>query len=564
MQELVRAVGVHGPRSCRQSQPLAQSLPRQSLGGLLHAGERWHSPPPWLGSAKVACREMSHSNSSSGRSYEDAVAALNSLQSNAAYINKLVKDGVRSTNDDNRLLSCAEMIGLGPNELSNLSVIHVAGTKGKGSTSAYCESILRHNGFRTGFFSSPHLVSLRERIRLDGRPISTLKFTSYFWKTYDLLLGQKIPPSSMPPYFAFLTLMAFRLFLEEKVDVAIVEVGIGGERDCTNILQNVSVVGITSLGIDHTALLGNSLPSIAWQKAGILKPTAVAYTVPGHAPEALEVIRQRSIERMCPVEVVPSLDQYLWPTLQSREAALSLFWTQQINASLALQLTNAWFQRRLLSNSVNTVLPPNATLKEAPSFSISEETATGLLACRWPGRNHILESDCGRIRYFLDGAHTVESMSACVEWYKRSLPMRPGLRHALLLNMTGDRDCLQIMKPLFSCAFDKVFFSPNIFHSPISKGDSVNLRVTTSSQLKQTRALYDLWVAKYQNVETNGNDSNMCSASPKVYLKNSVNDALAELQDENMEWCVLVTGSLHLVGAVLSVIDPELIKSEKS
>lgn len=553
-------MGACGPRSCRQ----CQSATRRRLSGLLHAEERWHSVRPcWTGKPIDNSRKMSHCNSlSPGRSYEDAVAALNSLQSNVAYINKLVKDGVRSTNDDNRLLGCAETIGLGPNELSNLSVIHVAGTKGKGSTSAYCESILRHNGFRTGFFSSPHLVSVRERIRLDGRPISTPKFTSYFWKTYDLLLEQKISPTTMPPYFAFLTLMAFRVFLEEKVDVAIVEVGIGGERDCTNILQNVSVVGITSLGIDHTALLGNTLPSIAWQKAGILKPSAVAYTVPGHAPEALEVIGRRSIERMCPVEIVPSLDQYLWPDVESQKKAGSLFWTQQINASLALQLSNAWLERRNMPNSAHRVPIPTETLKEASPFLISKQTAIGLFACRWPGRNHILESDCGRIKYFLDGAHTVESMSACVEWYKRTLPSRPHLQQALLLNMTGDRDCLQIMKPLFTCTFDKIFFSPNIFHSPNSKGDSVNLRVTTSGQLKQTRALHDLWVSQHQ-VTINGNKSDLCPDAPKVFLKSCVNEALADLQHENGEWCVLVTGSLHLVGAVLSVIDPELIKSEE-
>lgn len=173
---------------------------------------------------------------------------------------------------------------------------------------------------------------------------------------------------------------------------------------------------------------------------------------------------------------------------------------------------------------------------------------------------------------------------------------RPHQRHALLLNMTGDRDCLQIMQPLLSCAFDKVFFSPNIFYSPNSKGkllcinlhlnqtnkiemvkrklnetkyssvltgDSVNLRVTTSNQLKQTKALHDLWISNSE-IKTNGNVSDSGPAGQEVHLKNSVNEALAELQDGNTEWCVLVTGSLHLVGAVLSVIDPELTKSAKT
>lgn len=131
------------------------------------------------------------------------------------------------------------------------------------------------------------------------------------------------------------------------------------------------------------------------------------------------------------------------------------------------------------------------TLSEAAPFSISQETCAGLLKCRWPGRNQILSSTEGHIKYFLDGAHTAGSMAACVEWYKNIRPSRfvrfsvlesfslclpltlfnlmcifnldrPGVKQALLFNMTGDRDRLQVMEPLLSCAFDKVIFSPNI------------------------------------------------------------------------------------------------------
>lgn len=141
-----------------------------------------------------------------------------------------------------------------------LSVIHVSGTKGKGSTCAYCESILQNYGMKTGFFSSPHLVSVRERIRVDGQPISRKQFARCFWDVHQKLGGvqvswlswidwncsiaklyyfqkEKNTAKEMPPYFMFLTIMALKIFLEEQVDVAILEVGIGGEYDYTNILR---------------------------------------------------------------------------------------------------------------------------------------------------------------------------------------------------------------------------------------------------------------------------------------------------------------------------------------
>lgn len=155
--------------------------------------------------------------------------------------------------------------GIKIQDLENkLSVIHVSGTKGKGSTCAFCESILRHHGYRTGFFSSPHLISVRERIKINGQPVSKQEFSNYFWEIYGKLQQNKVikyyrfilksyvlfnlewnfqkmeqNDAVMPTYFMFLTLMAFKIFLEKKLDVVILEVGIGGEYDFTNILRYI-------------------------------------------------------------------------------------------------------------------------------------------------------------------------------------------------------------------------------------------------------------------------------------------------------------------------------------
>jgi folylpolyglutamate synthase len=162
----------------------------------------------------------------------------------------------------------------------------------QGSTCAITESILRAHGYKTGFYSSPHLVSATERIRLDGRPISQQAFAKYFWKVYTALLAKRESDDDMPAYFKFLTLMAFHVFIEEKVDCAIVEVGIGGAFDCTNVLRTTKTVGITSLGLEHTNILGDTLEEIAWQKAGIIKPGSRVFTM-AHPEVCSRVIKQQ-------------------------------------------------------------------------------------------------------------------------------------------------------------------------------------------------------------------------------------------------------------------------------
>uniref|UniRef100_A0A3Q2DIN5 tetrahydrofolate synthase n=1 Tax=Cyprinodon variegatus TaxID=28743 RepID=A0A3Q2DIN5_CYPVA len=119
---------------------------------------------------------------------------------------------------------------------------------------------------------SPHLVQVRERIRINGQPISKDLFTKYFWQVYGRLDETKeVHGGTMPAYFRFLTILAFHIFLQEKVDLAVIEVGIGGAYDCTNIIRRPWVCGISSLGIDHTQILGDTIEKIAWQKGGIFK-----------------------------------------------------------------------------------------------------------------------------------------------------------------------------------------------------------------------------------------------------------------------------------------------------
>ena len=160
--------------------------------------------------------------------------------------------------------------GMTLHDLDNMGVIHVAGTKGKGSTCALTESILRQRGLKTGLFTSPHMVSFRERIRINGEPLSKEKFAKHFWKVYDRIVAPN-DPYDRPSYFQLLTILALNIFWDEGVDVAVMEVGVGGRFDATNIIRSPIVCGITTLDIDHTGSLGNTIEEIALHKAGIMK-----------------------------------------------------------------------------------------------------------------------------------------------------------------------------------------------------------------------------------------------------------------------------------------------------
>lgn len=176
-------------------------------------------------------------------SYEDAVESLLNLTSNANAINEAVKSKwATAERSIPKMRKYLERTGLTPEDVDKLSVIHISGTKGKGSTCAFSERILSCHGYTTGLFTSPHLFEVRERIRINGRPISKELFRDYFWSLYTKLKETEIPSRAdegydMPFFFNFLTVMSLHVFLNEEVDVAIMEVGIGGEYDSTNVID---------------------------------------------------------------------------------------------------------------------------------------------------------------------------------------------------------------------------------------------------------------------------------------------------------------------------------------
>ncbi|XP_069729286.1 folylpolyglutamate synthase, mitochondrial [Phaenicophaeus curvirostris] len=550
--------------------------------------------------------------------YKDAIRTLNTLQTNASYLEQVKRERGDPQAQLEAMQDFLERSGLKVEDLDRLNIIHVTGTKGKGSACAFTECILRNYGLKTGFYSSPHLVQVCERIRINGQPISKELFSKYFWLVYNRLEETKDPVhASMPAYFRFLTIMAFHVFLQEKVDLAVVEVGIGGAYDCTNIIRAPVVCGVSSLGIDHTSILGDTMEKIAWQKGGIFKPGVPAFTV-AQPERPLEVLRDRARERKCPLYLCPELDAFEG---DRRALALGLAGThQRSNAALALQLARTWLQRRGCRGlgELKETLPGAKTLGRpvplAPTFQPTDAMIQGLRDTEWLGRTQVLPR--GPVTWYLDGAHTTSSIQACVRWFRQAAlnqdkPHDGSEVRVLLFNATGDRDTAALLKLLVPCHFDYAVFCPNFTEvSVANNADQQNFNVTLENALTRclenqrtwTRLLeekggQDPWLpaplrargllqpapargtlllvppaprplnspalvfpclAQALRWVAQGRDPRLAAPAATGAHPHPAASSGAVLLREAATVRVLVTGSLHLVGGVLRLLDPAL------
>lgn len=309
--------------------------------------------------------------------------------------------------------------------------VHVAGTKGKGSTAAMIESILRSAHYRTGLYTSPHLHTFRERIRVDGEMISEEEVAAGI---------ERIRPvaDSLPQVttFEIMTALAFDYFAARGVEFAILEVGLGGRLDATNVvLPRVAV--ITSISYDHTAILGKTLAEIGREKAGIIKTGIPAVTSP-QDPEALAVIRETARERNAPLvevdsdlrfaiddiryQIVPlseSIDGHTFRLErtpqhhQSPTTHQSLFTNHQ-SPVFNLPLTG----RHQLANAA-TALAAVTLLRQQGTTIPDDAIRAGLANVHWPGRFEILEREPLLV---VDGAHNADSARQLIQTLHKFCP----------------------------------------------------------------------------------------------------------------------------------------------
>ncbi|PPQ83263.1 hypothetical protein CVT25_004002 [Psilocybe cyanescens] len=495
------------------------------------------------------------------KTYQDAVEQLNTLQSNAATLEAVRASGGRSSEFAiPEMLEYLGRIGYTPQQLNTLNVIHITGTKGKGSTSAFTDSILRNvkPGWKTGLYTSPHLIAVRERIRINGVPISEAEFTKYFFEVWDRLVAnntREVPTTpAMPGYFRFMTLMAFHVFMEQKVDATVLEVGVGGTYDSTNIVPAPVVTGITALGIDHVNVLGRTLTEIAWQKGGIFKKGVPAFTVKQPA-EGMKMLESRAEELMAKKLTVVSV----MPELSTLK--LGLAGSHQVeNASLATALAKSFLEIQTGDSFQDQALP--------------ESFKTGLAQTRWPGRcQTVADPKRSQLIWYFDGAHTVESLQCCMQWF-----ITPGLGiphdpeaspkspRFLIFNCTNGRSgdsFLGAMKGTIhsqlvslkresediATFFDHVIFCSNVTYADGHfKGDLTTKAISDSdlAELKTQQALAFAWSKLVPSFP-----------SSRIHILPSIENAIKVVEvtqsDLGLPVKVLVTGSLHLVGGVVEV-----------
>ena len=239
----------------------------------------------------------------------------------------------------------AEALG---NPQKRLSAIHVAGTNGKGSVCAMLEALYSDNGYKTGLFTSPHLIRLNERIQINRSPISDsdlIQYTAKLAQVSERLIANK-QIEEAPSFFEFMTAMAFQYFCDQGVDIVIVETGLGGRLDATNILDPMLSI-ITSIGMDHTEILGDTLEKIAFEKAGIIKndcPILIGDLPPIAESEITEIALKKSAPLYTykmRFENQPLPNTNLQGSFQSHNAGLALHASEILESKFPLRSTAA-------------------------------------------------------------------------------------------------------------------------------------------------------------------------------------------------------------------------------
>ena len=329
-----------------------------------------------------------------------------------------------------------------------LRIVHVAGSKGKGSTSAMLASIFRKAGYRTGLFTSPHLCRVEERFQVDGQPITTAELTALLNDVRRAVEAEARRGGVPFTFFEVATAVGFLHFVRRRVEAAVLEVGLGGRLDSTNVCRPV-VALITSISFDHTNLLGDRLASIAREKAGIIKPGRPAISG-ATVPEARAVIERISRERRAPMRQLGVDFHYAYTP--------GLVQTARTRRSRVAVTTERrrWpvFELNLLGDhqAANAAVAVACVEQlQAEGWHLSDAAvAAGLAEVSWPAR---LEVASREPLVILDCAHNVASAVALVETLQSSFAPA---RRFLVFAGSGDKDLagmFRVLSPHFQHAF---------------------------------------------------------------------------------------------------------------
>ncbi len=389
------------------------------------------------------------------------------------------------------------------NPQDRLSIVHVAGTNGKGSTCAMIESGFRAAQLRTGLYTSPHLAEPTERIRIAGRPVSAERFAAAFDRvhaTVEQLLDREAIDLHTT-YFETVTAMALLIFAEEAVDRVVLEVGLGGRLDATNVVRP-SLTVITPIDFDHESFLGRSLESIAGEKAGILKPGVPAIFA-RQRPEAARVLDRRAVELDIPVTRAAE-----WPIQNlSLDARGSRF---ELSGEAPLSIRCPLAGEHQAENAVTAALSLLASGVDRRAIE------AGIAQSQWPGR---LERVRERPTIIVDGAHNPAAARALAAYIGR---FYADARLRLICGIMRDKAAAEIAGILFPLAWQVIVTAP---------------RQSRALAPESLRAVAD---------------------HPNLHVAPSLEEALRSIDNAGSDDVVFITGSLFLVAEARALLLPAL------
>jgi dihydrofolate synthase/folylpolyglutamate synthase len=430
--------------------------------------------------------------------------ALNAYQSSLDYLYRLEKFGmIFGLTQVERIL---EALG---NPHRELQVIHIGGTNGKGSTAAMIASILQHEGYRVGLYTSPHLIDFTERIRINGKEIEKEEVTELTsWMIGRVKVAKITGPFT---FFDFTTAMAFLYFSRKMVDLAIIEVGLGGRLDSTNVVDPLLSI-ITNVSRDHEEVLGRGILKIAGEKAGIIKrkrPLITAATQPG----VLRLFSKVCREKEAPLYRVGKEFRSMGSeTIDfTYEGLHRKLWGVHLNLRGPHQIVNA-----------TAALGASEVLEQLGYPVSTSAMVEGLRSVEWPGRLELVTTSP---RVILDGAHNPAGAVALRESLKEEFPHR---RLILLIGILKDKDFRTILRTLAPLADHVILSRPHLERAaPLSL-----LEKALKENGKTVEAIEDLGEAIKRGLSLTGEEDLLC-----------------------------ITGSLYLVGEAKAYFHPPTQKT---
>lgn len=362
---------------------------------------------------------------------------------------------------DNIRTFCAEM-GDPQNDFKS---IHIAGTNGKGTTCRMLASAFQSGGYKTGLFTSPHLVDFRERITVDSEWIPENDLLDFFRLHHQLIR------SSGLTYFELSCAIGFWYFSRTDVDIAVIETGLGGRLDATNIVQPIAAA-ITSIGMDHTDLLGDTIEKIAAEKAGIIKPGVPIVTgkLPG---DAIEIVTNIAAEKGAPHHQAGTENI----ELDRRAGSVDYFYGKSLSERLNGPVV------RMLIECIQS------------QIEVSEEAMVDGFEC-WKQRypyGAAFKKIHPRFNWYFDGAHNIEALTLLIDQLREIAPLD---RWTLVFTMMSDKFKPEIGN-LFS-NFGSIYFHPLKTHRAATE-NQVREKLPNVAILNAEESLPDLWVQKYKS-----------------------------------------------------------------